>query len=526
MAPKRVRTVEGSCWPCKDRRVICDLQRPHCSRCAAEGQPCGYGKVRLRWCNGVAARGRFAGQNLPVSDSDDDKHEDVPSDERLAIKPESPWAKTDESEDGEEEDEGGGSTTSTVLTLRTHDTFTSASARTAESLMLYFEHEVVDRFNLSSGPIPVDLLSIYKDPALLQSVTAVANAHHSFHRRLSHGHAALEKKKARLSAIQVFRKKLRTNPPSSLDTFDLFVTNVLFCILDGVIDPDDEGAATFWHYRGGKAILSQGRIQERLFAEKRGLPALMLSVFATMDLTYALLSGQGAFFHHSTWTNFAGSDGWWGIMPAGDPFLDIMATLSQFAHMGHLMRDGSMLPSPSELLVLLKALQGYDAVDPLEGDDFDPFPAVQPTSPLAPSLMNALLPTHTPLSHEESWIVFCIAYRLTGLLYVYRVVYGLDVTHPLVQQVTGLGVHAICGSQLMGKLSHCLLFPALVIGSHCRNPLHQKMMQITMNSTASFLYFGSLRIMDHFLQEVWERNSATETWWECFEPISRKAFLF
>jgi hypothetical protein len=480
----------------------------------------------------VAARGRFAGQNLPVSDSEDYKQEDAAREGRLVvIKAESPRGKIEELDDTEEEDQ---EVTSTVLTLRTHDTFTSASAATAESLMLYFEHEVVDRFNLSSGRIPVDLLSIYKDPALLQSVTAVANAHHSFHRRLGHGNAALDNKKARLSAIQIFRKQLvapsqlRSNLPSA---FDLFITNVLLCILDGVIDPDDEGAATFWHYRGGKAILSQWRIQEQLFAQKRGLPALMLSVFATMDLTYVLLSGQDPYFHHSTWTNFSGSNGWWGVMPAGDPFLDIMTTLSRLAHLGHLTHEGQMVPSPSELLVLLQALQGYDAVEPLEHDDIHPFSfmehsGVQAMSPLTPSLMDALLPTDTLLSHEESWVVFCNAYRLTGLLYIYRVFYGLDVTHPLVQEVTGLGVQATCGSQLRGKLSHCLLFPALVIGSHCRNPVHQKLMQVTMQSTAAFLYFGSLRIMDHFLHEVWERNSSTESWWECFEPISRKAFLF
>lgn len=30
--PPRIRTVEGSCWGCKERRVICDLNVPSCDK--------------------------------------------------------------------------------------------------------------------------------------------------------------------------------------------------------------------------------------------------------------------------------------------------------------------------------------------------------------------------------------------------------------------------------------------------------------------------------------------------------------
>ena len=48
--PKRRRTVEGSCWPCKQRRVKCDLQKPSCRRCInSQTEDCSYDKVLLRW---------------------------------------------------------------------------------------------------------------------------------------------------------------------------------------------------------------------------------------------------------------------------------------------------------------------------------------------------------------------------------------------------------------------------------------------------------------------------------------------
>lgn len=211
MPPKRVRTVEGSCWPCKDRRILCDLQRPRCSRCTASGRPCGYGKVRLRWCNGIAVRGRFAGQNRPVLDVDDRKEENKERQELAIVR-----------RKGEDRKDGY----SALPSLCPGDSLVSTSPMTAEELMLYFEHEVVDRFNISPDRIRVDLLSVCKDPALRQSVTAVANAHHFLYLQQSPHDAALAKKKARLEAIQVFRKQLltpdlhRTTLPS---TFDLFV---------------------------------------------------------------------------------------------------------------------------------------------------------------------------------------------------------------------------------------------------------------------------------------------------------------
>jgi hypothetical protein len=72
---KRPRTVEGSCWPCKQRRVKCDLEKPSCSRCVANGSDrCSYEKVLLRWKQSPA-RGVPAiqptisdGLSLPVSE--------------------------------------------------------------------------------------------------------------------------------------------------------------------------------------------------------------------------------------------------------------------------------------------------------------------------------------------------------------------------------------------------------------------------------------------------------------------------
>jgi hypothetical protein len=322
---------------------------------------------------------------------------------------------------------------------------------------------------------------------------------------------------------------------------DLFIANVLLCILDGVIDPNDESAACHVHYRGGRAILSQWKLHQQLLQRhKRGLPALMLSCFATMDLTYSLLTGEDQYFRDTTWAHFAGSDGWWGVLPRCDPFLDIMRILSRLAHLGHVVHSGGDIALFSdELEALSMALRGYttptDGLEPLflvQQTDLYAIKTSRNTQPpLAPHLLVPMNSCEPQLDFDESWTVFCNAYRLAGLIYIYRVFHHLDVSHALVQQATSYGLRAICESRLKGKLAHCLLFPALVIGAHCRTAPQQKANLTAMRSTAAFLNFGSLRVMETFLQGLWAQSSSfedeeSESWWECFRPIAEKTFLF
>ncbi|KJZ73714.1 hypothetical protein HIM_06832 [Hirsutella minnesotensis 3608] len=61
-----------SCSTCTKRRIVCDLGRPACKKCKKKGLECpGYGP-RLRWAGGVAVRGRFKGQNVPIADAGDE----------------------------------------------------------------------------------------------------------------------------------------------------------------------------------------------------------------------------------------------------------------------------------------------------------------------------------------------------------------------------------------------------------------------------------------------------------------------
>ncbi|EGU77589.1 Zn(2)-C6 fungal-type DNA-binding domain [Fusarium oxysporum f. sp. vasinfectum] len=55
----------GGCLNCKARKRKCDQARPECHACTQRGMRCQGYSTPLRWVNGVASRGRFAGAPVP-----------------------------------------------------------------------------------------------------------------------------------------------------------------------------------------------------------------------------------------------------------------------------------------------------------------------------------------------------------------------------------------------------------------------------------------------------------------------------
>ncbi|KAF5551880.1 transcriptional regulatory protein pro-1 [Fusarium mexicanum] len=55
----------GGCLNCKARKRKCDQARPECHACSQRGLRCQGYSTPLRWVNGVASRGRFAGASVP-----------------------------------------------------------------------------------------------------------------------------------------------------------------------------------------------------------------------------------------------------------------------------------------------------------------------------------------------------------------------------------------------------------------------------------------------------------------------------
>ncbi|KAG9233923.1 fungal-specific transcription factor domain-containing protein [Amylocarpus encephaloides] len=444
--PPRIRTVEGSCWSCKERRVICDLTLPACTKCTKTNRQCDYGAVRLKWTDCVASRGRFAGKKVPLY----------------------PPPKMRKNNDHH---------------------------------LMYFAKELLPRFNLTNTVPVIDLKMLEKDPVLLQSAVAVAHAHAAY--RTDDGKAlSLQRIQSRNRALKVFREQLMGSPSDDM-TGSLFIANVLLCILDGIIEPISDSSATHHHLVGGKAILKQWPGAKGVFQLKFELPILMLSIFATMDLTHSLLIGDAPYFEASSWTEFGDCESWWGNIPANDDFLKIMAILAKLARLGSAVRMGTTEIEIGTLLAIQQALDKQ--VNILED--------IKPT-----------------IASME-WAAFCAVYRFSASVYLYRALSGLQVDHPLVQASVTSCIDILERSELPERLQHCILFPLLVISSHCVVAGQRKAILKSLETTSVYLSFESMRSLQRFLEKRWLKldkipESRDMTWWEYFDEIASVSCLF
>ena len=373
-----------------------------------------------------------------------------------------------------------------------------------EQLVSYFENMVLPRFNLSNASLSADVHAIKNYPALWNVILTIAASHFNLYGKVTLSYSTLATRKARLKVITQYRKQLENISMSSFDAQYLFMTAGYLCLLDGVIEPSEDATASLIHLDGGKAILDRWNQLPEMMLSRAGLQAHLLSNFATVDLFHCILRGQMPYFESGLWANFATIDCWWGNLPVGDQFLTIMATFSDLALIGCSKRPREQRSSLSEV---------SDWPEALEMEQLYPGPMIAATKEYAGQ-------------YAEPWALFCSAYRVSTVIYVYRALLGLRKTDRAVQNMVLEGVNTLCGKQLQGKLSSCLLFPTLIIGANCTSTEQQSRIRRGLSQTASYLSFGSMQILSRFLEHVWSKPQMSVDWWDTFDDLPDNSFIF
>ncbi|KAH0286263.1 hypothetical protein KCU62_g6850, partial [Aureobasidium sp. EXF-3399] len=369
--------------------------------------------------------------------------------------------------------------------------------------VLYFSREVLPRFSLMDGGPGIDPAWLVTDSSIHQAVIAVANAH-----RLFKNHAVQDEtlsliKQARLTAIRSLRTRLQ-------DSFDLahavtFPSSVLLCMLDGIIEPQEDGPAAAFHLRGGRAILQHGNHLTEVSSNKSGPMSLLLSVYATMDLTYAIMGGEAPHLGPDIWLQLADGEAWWTGISDDHAFVDIMALFAQLAQLGHQARITG-LPVPVRELLEIQLTLGR-------------------TETRLDNLSVTSLAEDGSLS-IDALAVFCSAYRASARIYMYRALCSLEISDVLVQESVQEGIDALQQGPEIGKLAHCLLFPCLMIGTHCIDPEAQQTVLSSLEIAGDYLSFGSVKIMERFLKDVWANGDPDTDFWTMMQSVSGKAFMF
>lgn len=375
-----------------------------------------------------------------------------------------------------------------------------------ESLVSYFTTAVWPRFQLAGQIISFDEDMLVHETALRDAVLAVAQAHH--HLLLKSEESAIARpagqtrRQARQVALNRFRTRIECGVQSEEEASRLFQIVCMFCILDGMVYPDDQGNASEQHLHGGFSMLrSWGSIPLKMLLAG-GLQAHLLSIFATVDLVHSLLVGAKPFFEPTIWLMFADVQAWWGRLSSGDPFLAILKLHSEISFMGSIVYAD--LPNTDGARLVERC-----------------------TEPVLSSLKAGLPRSATPdFASPEDWNTFCGLYEASSTIFINRALRNRPIDDEYVQRAVRNAISNLVERPLPDMMKHCLVFPLLVIGSHCLYSQDQRAVLSILSSSASYLAFGNMVVMMKLLQEIWSTNSMNASWWDMFRSISKNVFLF
>lgn len=450
VAGGRIRTVEGSCWSCKKRRVKCDLSKPYCERCSQVGATCDYTARPIRWCTKPTVPAVPRNRALPTVD------------EQL------------------------------VNPLAAHE----------NRALSYFRGRFWPLLTTSDPCDPPMLLTL-GHRSLLLATCLVADTH----RVLQDGRNSRRVPQLkRLECLAAVRGEVNEYCSSGKPP----LIGLLFAVLllyfnDGYLECAGESASTASHQAGVIAIIERlGGVETVLDTGPESLH-MLVSEFASTDLTTTMLNGGRPSFSPKTWEKIDRRSVWWSRDPSGR--FSLATILGQMSSIVHYLEDINC------------------GLVELSGDRVRDFEvALIPTyAPFSTLSYSAYGPYSADSLKEDPEAVH--AYALTrsfqhaALIYLYRAVCGLPMDHGLVQQHVSPCLDCILTIEGPSKVVNCALFPLLVAGTHVQSTRHQRGVINVVNSVHNKMKFASIQSIITALDDVWASESRDMTWLEMFAGL-------
>jgi hypothetical protein len=284
---KRRRTVEGSCWPCKQRRVKCDLQKPVCRRCAlSKPEECSYDKILLKWKKRPAT-------SVPSPQSE------LSMDYVIDGRP---------------------------LAL--------AERRAID----YFEVRLWPLFSTVHEPCPPPIALAFRSPAVLQALCVFAEEHRASQET---GSSKQTLDRRRLRCLTAIRSQLGDDCTKGTPSSAILVAVLLLYFLEGYVNCANEDASTRCHLAGALAIIEAlGGFWSAWLSTDR-ITRMLLSELASTDLTDALLQDRPPSFSASVWEHMDAECVWWDNVHAETSLGSVFSIMAEMSSYRNGLRSGA-----------------------------------------------------------------------------------------------------------------------------------------------------------------------------------------
>jgi len=286
--PKRRRTVEGSCWPCKQRRVKCDLQKPTCRRCllSANAEDCSYDKLLLRWKKRPAKTVPECLPQLSIERSLNSIHLAV--NERRALE--------------------------------------------------YFKARLWPLFSTLHEPVPPPVALALRSQPVLQALCVFAEEHRALQER---GSSKQTLERRRLHCLSVIRGQLSSEQSDGAALSALLVAVLLLYFLEGYVNCMSDDASTGCHLAGAIAIINAMGGFRAAWSSSDRMTRMLLSELASTDLTDALLQDRKPSFPACIWETMESGSVWWEVVPGTTSLGSVLSTLAEMSFYRHELQTGA-----------------------------------------------------------------------------------------------------------------------------------------------------------------------------------------
>ncbi|KAH7413959.1 fungal-specific transcription factor domain-containing protein [Phaeosphaeria sp. MPI-PUGE-AT-0046c] len=283
---KRRRTVEGSCWPCKQRRVKCDLQRPVCRRCVQSHQgDCNYDKFLLKW------------KQRPASS--------VPN---------------------------------TQLQLSLEQILDGSPLLVNERRAIdYFKVRLWPLFSTIHEPCPPPIALALRSQPVLHALYVFAEEHRALQEGVSSKQTS---ERRRLHALTAIRDQLGDNKAEQTALPALLVAVLLLYFLEGYVNCTNDDASTRCHLTGALAIINALGGFLSVWSSSDRITRMLLSELASTDLTDALLQDRRPSFPATVWGFMEPGSAWWEDVPGSASLGSVLSIMSEMSCYHHELTAG------------------------------------------------------------------------------------------------------------------------------------------------------------------------------------------
>lgn len=358
------------------------------------------------------------------------------------------------------------------------------------SALEYFQIALWPLLSTVSCPCePPVSLAMESQPVLL-AICELAEAHRTLRDECWVRSESFGCNNRRLDCLASVREQLRLGDSDTASLSQLLVAVLLLYFLDGFLECANQSASTSSHQAGVRAIIDHLGGFAALIDMGHAGTNMLLSEFASTDLTRALLDDRAPSLPDDVWLRIEQGTVWWEKETYnGTTLASVFQTMAQMSfYRQSIVKSGHCEPSMEMCRMFERSLQPSYLLLSLD----------QIRSPDTYTMHE-----HS-LDHNLQAVSFTRAFQHSALIYLYRAICGLPPRHCLVQQHVQSCAESIQSISPTSKSHNCIIFPLYIMGAHAFTPGHQSLVLERLAVIYQSIHFGSVLSVRGALQDMWE----------------------